>query len=169
MTDYIKTLEDGIVNKRVIAKFDSLMAILMNRVNDSFYKRTAEESEPLQDALKNMYGSFSRAYVNIGGEYNCDVDIGSLTDVQIAFLQGEFCAYLNVVSSIMMSRPLKAELDFALENVETLKTLEHVEYVPELHGDFYAHGLIIVHMHGLTRVCTLTPFAKDVIGGTYAR
>lgn len=163
MTDYVKELEDGIVNKQVIQKFDALESILFHRVIDSFQKQTADEVYPLQSSLSNMLNSFPVKDILFGWEYNCDVNIRELTPVQTAYLQGKLAAYCNIVNHIGFVRPTKSELDFAKSNIELLKTMDMAEYDNDIHGEFLMNGLISTPMHGKTRICILTRFAHAII------
>jgi hypothetical protein len=164
ISPYIKELEDGIVNKTVLSKFDALESILFGNVYDSLMNLTTEEGHALADSLSNMVNSI---HISDWGddEYNADVDIGSMTTEQLAYLKGKLVAYANIVNKVNYQRPNKSDFDFAIENVETLKVFEDslIVYDRHKHGLFVEAGLVVTPMYGRDHVCKLTPLGEQVI------
>ena len=164
ISSYIKELEDGIVDKKVLSKFDALESILFSHVYESVMNTTAEEGYVLADSLNRMVNSIHVSDLH-GGEYNEDVDIAALTSEQQAYLQGKLVAYLNIVNKVNYQRPSKSDFEFAIENVETLKVFDdsHIVYDYQKHARYVQAGLVDTPMYGRDHICKLTPFGKQVI------
>jgi hypothetical protein len=159
MSEYIDELVYGISGGQKLDRFDALMGILNSHVLDATAMDACDDIYPLLDKVMKAAYSF--------GPYPFDddsVDIGNLTDIQKAYLHGEFTAYANILSLLAHQRPTQANIDCANVNIELLRKIDenHYEYKKDYDELFY-NGLVVTYQHGTTRVCRLTPFAKQML------
>lgn len=163
--DYIDQLIEGIVERKLIDKYDALISILTGRVCNAVWMETKEELEPLLNSIEHSFYSIFDSSFGLSGVYNDPVNIGDMTDTQRAYLCGRLAAYQSILSITHAERPTASELKFARDNISRLEALKNadIKYVALLHGDLFENNLINTSRYGQSLICILTPFAKSIL------
>lgn len=163
--DYVDQLVEGICAEASIDKFDALMSIVTGRVAHSYEAQTCEDLERLQrNVVKAFRALFSPSFTTYG-EYNNPADISKLTDVQRAYLCGEFAAMCNVVGTFYRVRPSKETLAIAMDNKDLLADIftNYTVYDKDKHQNIVDANLAYTVRHGVDLIVQLTPFGKQII------